>query len=690
MALDRRGFLMFLAGGAAGSALTPIPWKLTDQIAIWTQNWQWIPRIPERGLDAKPSVLKLGAAEYGIRVNRVGKQPVTASGNPDHPLSLGGIDPLGGASVQLMYIPARIKTPLHKDKDGRFRPLSWKKGLELLTRRLKSIQGRSDGLACLSGDETGSAREILSGFLNQMGSKNFYFLPNDAQAQHRVWRQMIRGEGSIGYDQENSDLILALEPDLLESWGTPVRNQVIFGRGRSEIIYAGAVQNNTGAVAHSWLPIKPGSSGHLALALAYHLLKQGLQPQGEISGFSEYREFVLTNYTPDQAAEKTGLDKKEIRGLARKLTRASRPLIIAGSTTGDGAPGFTFFAGLSLNILLSRINTRGGLRCLPFPETILPAARDFTDLQSQDLFVYIEDCLQGRTQKPEILFVHEANPLYSLPAPRKTRKFIEAIPFRVSFSQFMDETAAQSDLILPNPYFLERLDDSFTPFGSQTSNYSLSGPVIPPQTDSRETANLILALADQLGLNLEIESYAELLRKKVNRLGADWERLISGQTWTETTTLPQSGLRLWSQKIAAMCQAHIQAKEPPLRLVVESSSRTGSPRTGLPPFGLKTFLEQELPDSLLAVRINSQTADSLQVREGQKATFTSRADSFRARILIDEGVMTKVVAAPSGFEHTDWDAFSRNKGDNLLSVNQEPGSGISYYSAAGFQVKKMT
>ncbi|MFW6055246.1 MAG: menaquinone reductase molybdopterin-binding-like subunit QrcB, partial [Thermodesulfobacteriota bacterium] len=660
------------------------------EIAIWTQNWQWIPRIPKGGLDAKPSLLKLGAAEYGIRVNRVDKQPITVSGNPEHPLSLGGIDPLGGASVQLMYVPARIKTPLHRDKEGRFRPISWEKGLQLLTRKLKPLQGRPDGLACLSGDTTGSAREIISGFLRQMGSGHFYFPPGDAQNQHRTWRQMMQGQGSIGYDQENSDLVLALEPDILESWGTPVRNQVLFGRGKAEIIYAGAVQNNTGAVAHSWLPIKPGASGHLSLALAYHLLEQGIQPQGGMDGFNEYRKFVRAHYTPDQAAAKTGLDPSRIRGLARKLSRASRPLIVSGSASGHGAPGFTFFAGLSLNILLGRINAEGGLRCLPFPEKILPAAGDFADLQSQDLLAYIEDCLQGRTKWPEVLFVHEANPLYSLPDSGKSAKFFEAIPFRVSFSQFMDETAARSDLILPSPYFLERLDDSFTPFGSPTGNYSLSGPVLPPQTDSRETPDLFLELAGQLGLDLEIDSFADLLRARANRLGAGWEGLISGQTWTGAATVPQSGLRLWSQAIAAMCQAHIPDKDSP-GLAVETNFKTGSARTGLTPFGLKTLREEELTDSLVSVRLNSRTAGSLGVREGQKAAFTSGAGTFTARILIDEGVMTGVVAAPSGFGHTDWDEFSRDKGDNvnnLLAVKQEPGSGISYYSAAGFKVKK--
>ena len=38
-AFNRRNFIKLLVGGAVGVHLTPLPWKLMDDIAIWTQNW---------------------------------------------------------------------------------------------------------------------------------------------------------------------------------------------------------------------------------------------------------------------------------------------------------------------------------------------------------------------------------------------------------------------------------------------------------------------------------------------------------------------------------------------------------------------------------------------------------------------------------------------------------------------------
>ena len=48
MNLNRRELLLGLGGGAAGLALTPVPWKLLDDLSIWTQHRRALP-VPARG-----------------------------------------------------------------------------------------------------------------------------------------------------------------------------------------------------------------------------------------------------------------------------------------------------------------------------------------------------------------------------------------------------------------------------------------------------------------------------------------------------------------------------------------------------------------------------------------------------------------------------------------------------------------
>ncbi len=109
MKVDRRSFLAFALGGAAGTALSPLPWKLTDDIAIWSQNWPWTP-VPKRGeISRVNSACTLCPGGCGISVKKVGERVIKIEGLKGHPVNDGGLCILGLAGAQLLYSPDRIK-----------------------------------------------------------------------------------------------------------------------------------------------------------------------------------------------------------------------------------------------------------------------------------------------------------------------------------------------------------------------------------------------------------------------------------------------------------------------------------------------------------------------------------------------------------------------------------------------------
>ena len=76
MKVNRRDFLSFVVGGAAGTALSPLPWKLQDDLAIWTQMWPWTP-VPEDGeVSHVASTCTLCPGGCGISVRKVGDRAV--------------------------------------------------------------------------------------------------------------------------------------------------------------------------------------------------------------------------------------------------------------------------------------------------------------------------------------------------------------------------------------------------------------------------------------------------------------------------------------------------------------------------------------------------------------------------------------------------------------------------------------
>jgi len=185
MGLDRRAFITFILGSVAGFGITPIQWKLMDDIAIWTQNWSWIPRIPKRSFEYVKTASKLDPGGCGMRVLKVGGRPVTVAGDPDHPLSRGGISALAASEVNLLYSPARIKGPMKKAAVG-FEPVSWAEAEAMLVEKLVKAKGRT---AFVSGDETGTSTEVFSAFMEKTGGA-YFPMPCEAQAAAGAWKAL--------------------------------------------------------------------------------------------------------------------------------------------------------------------------------------------------------------------------------------------------------------------------------------------------------------------------------------------------------------------------------------------------------------------------------------------------------------------------------------------------------------------
>ena len=58
-----------------------------------------------------------------------------------------------------------------------------------------------------------------------------------------------------------------------------------------------------------------------------------------------------------------------------------------------------------------------------------------------------------------VLLVHDANPVYTLPKASALRRPLPKVAYKVATALYLDETAAQCDLLLPQHHALERWDD---------------------------------------------------------------------------------------------------------------------------------------------------------------------------------------------------------------------------------------
>lgn len=707
MGLDRRAFIGLVAGGAVGTLFTPIPWKITDDLSIWSQNWSWIPRVPKGPVGYAYTTSKLCPSGTGLKVMTVAGNPITAAGNPDHPLSQGGASSIGRSEAYMLYSPARVRTPMQK-VNGKFEPITWEQAQTVLEEKCKAAGAK---IACISGDETGTANEALSAFIKKMGSSAYYMMPGEKAAAAKAWG-LMGGTGQVGFDVDNADCVLILGADMFETWGASVRNRKAYsaarptGGNKASYIFAGPERNSTGSICDAWIPAKPGELAMVALGIAWHLMKAGAAPMG--AGASEFAAFVEANCSPDKIEKACGLKADVLAAAAKKLAGAKAPLVVAGSGIAQGGSAATFIAGMALNMLLGRINKPGGVMAMPALPKTIDGAMDCAEILDNDLIAFLKDAAAGKT--PEALLVYEANPAYGLPEADAMAEALGKIPFKATFASFMDETAAMCDLVLPNSLTLERFDDVATPYGVAFQVYSLVKPLTKPIFDTRTSADFVLALADKMGMSLGFESMEAVLKAKAEALAAAggfiakdvqpweviagksapapgdlWADLEAGYAWAMVATEDQAGLGFGADILAKA----VKPQEGKVILAPYARQTNGTPVMGIPSQNLTIVPDNELLDMTTFVKMNVETASWFGVSEGSPVTIEGAGQKIQARVHLSENVMTGVIAAPLGFGHTAFDQYSKGKGVNVfrvLSTRVEEGAEMTVWDGAAVNI----
>ncbi len=752
MNIARRSFLAFLIGGAAGTALSPLPWKLTDDISIWTQTWPWTPVPPDGEYTYVNSVCTLCPGGCGITVRKVDNRAVKIEGMAGHPVNDGGICILGASGLQLLYGPRRVKAPMRRvgeRGEGKWETLSWDEAIAAAADKLGRIRsaGNPQGVACMVGDRYGTVPSLFERFMTAYGSPNF--MPDATiKDSYRITLNLMHGKNAIpGFDVENADFVVSFGSGVIEGWGSPVRMFLAHGKWKDEnktLVQVEPRLSNTAAKANKWVAVRPGTEAVLALSMAHVVIKENLYDKSFVAenaaAFEDWRDdegktypgfktFVLNGFSPAEAGKVTGVDPSLIVSLARSFAGAEKPLALCGRGKGNTPGGLhEFMAVHALNGLVGAINRPGGVWAIDAPDYVTwpepgldeaaraGLAKPRVDGAGGKAYPYTESIVSqfadgvnsgSAGYGVEALLVSGANPLYTLRDTEAVRKAFDSIGFVVSFSPYMDETAAQADLILPNHTYLERRQDVPAPFGLNMPVIGMSRPVTAPQRDTRHVGDALMGIARKMGGGVGDafgwESYEACLKET---MGAAWETLekdgvlvkadYAPEGWGEAFNTPSKKFRFFTgayrhgENKDLMSQMRIEgdAADFPLILIPYDSMRLASGPVADTPFMAKTIEADVLIHDDVYVQVNPATAASLNLREGKGAELTTPVGKARVRVHLSEGIGEGVIALPTGLGHAANSKYIAGKGVNvngLMGPVADPVSGLD--AAWGIRAK---
>ncbi len=710
MKIDRRSFLALSVGGAVGTALSPLPWKLQDDVAIWSTMWPWTPWPVDGENTFVNSVSTLCAGGCGITVRKAGDRAVKIEGMADHPLNDGGICNLCASGLQKLYGPTRILAPLKKIGErgqNQWVPISWEEAIREVAEKLGDIRqaGTPEAVVCLTGRRDGTMAALLGRFMMAYGSPNLMVTPSMMDAYDLTLKLMHGSENRTGFDLEGADFVLSFGSGLIEGWGHTVRSiraNSLWKENKAVVKQIEPRLSNTAAKADQWIPITPGTEDLLALGLAHVIIKESLYDYVFINshahGFDTFRDFVLGSYSPGNVANQTGVDPSTIVSLAREFARARHPIALCGR--GQGAvPGSQgqYVAVHALNALVGNINRPGGVWALPKPDigTWPQPELDQIAMAGAGRTPVSRTQLAAKTDGIKALLVHDANPYYTLPGGEATREALNQIPFIVSFASQMNETAAQADLILPDLSHLERYDDAPATAGYSRPLIGLARPVIAPQGDARHTGDVVLKLAAGIGgsvaASMPWTRYEDCLKAA---LANKWTAMQRDGFWHDERFRPESwhdAFKTASGKFEFAnadldYKALFSAVKPPgddgqftYTLIPYDSVRLAGNGVGTPPFMIKGVSDKVLQDPDLFVEINAASGAQAGFREGDRATLKTPVGSATVKVHLSTGIGPGLLAIPRGLGHTAYDEFIAGKGVNandLMGAVEDPVSGL--------------
>src|SRR3989454_1830117 len=653
--IDRRRFLKVLgvtgAGAAALSSCGIGPEPTERLIPYLVQPEDQIPGTATY----YATTCRECAAGCGVRVRVREGRAVKLEGNPDSPINRGRLCARGQAAIQGLYNPDRIEHPLVRNASGTFEDIDWDGALQRLAVEVRESQGK--GIVFLTGAEQSSFGDLVDEWMKQVRGRRMSYEPFGFEAL-RAGNRMAFGTATLpSYDFANAKYLLSFGADFLDTWLSPVEFQNGFSRAHAfdagrpasmaKFVYVGPRLSLTGMNADEWIAARPGTEGMLALAMAHVIMSQHL---ARLPADASRLVGLLSSYSPRAIAQLIGIDQETIVRLAREFARSGGGLAVAGGMAMQYPNGAEIVAAVNiLNYVAGAVGTLVKFGA----DLAIGATNTFAELAT-----LTSDMAAGRVA---LLFLHGANPAHSLPGA--FQQALGKVGYKVSFSSYLDETAAACDLILPDHHPLEQWGDS-RPRAGVTA---LQQPVVQPVFDTRPTGDLILKLAGKSGT---FQDYLQGKWRTRHPAGFDqyWmDSLAKGGIYGEA---PTRAVRLADvSKIGFPAPAATAAPAAQAQQVVVFPHPALHDGRG----ANKPWL-QELPDPVSKiswhgwVEVNPETAGKWQVASGDIVLLTSPYGAMRAPVWITPSVMPGVLAVPTGQGHTAYGRYARDRSFNAFQL----------------------
>jgi anaerobic selenocysteine-containing dehydrogenase len=544
MKIKRRDFLKVgIAAGAAATMGAPTLNAFAEAkgASTGTGRGKWKPTTCQGCTTWCPAeVFVQRGRAVKVRGNRYSKQ------------NDGWLCPKGHISLQQLYDPDRVKVPMKrtnpkkgKGTDPKFVPIAWDEALDTIAEKMMELRdaGEPEKFLLMRGRYTYMRDTIYSALPKVFGSPNGISHSAICAEAEKFGSYFTEGYWDYrDYDLSNAKYVLIWGCDPISSNRMIPATIKRFGDvlDKATIAVVDPKLNSSAAKAQEWLPIRPGTDGALAGAIAHVILTEGLWNREFVGDFKDGSNLFKAGKTVDEAAfeEKhtyglvkwwnielkdrtpewaegiTLIPRKQITRVAREMGRAAPHVTV---WMGPGAAmhvrgGYSAMAVHALNGLLGSVDNEGGtLATAKIPVKSIPKFDKYQDelskkhskMQKIDQRGYKEfpamkkgkpgsgvvtnnaanAMLNKDPYEIKVAIGYMNNFVFSCTGADRWEKALEKIPFLVHITTNASETTQYADIVLPSTITkFEKLGYVKTK-ANRYATATLVQPVVKPMWD---------------------------------------------------------------------------------------------------------------------------------------------------------------------------------------------------------------
>ncbi|MBK8971126.1 MAG: molybdopterin-dependent oxidoreductase [Hahellaceae bacterium] len=493
---------------------------------------------PDSDAQTHPSACILCSRNCGISITTsVSGEFVRIKGDPEHPMTQGYICQKAARLNHYQHHAERLQTPLKRQSDGTFSPISWDQALTEIAKQLKSIRAQHGGDAFAFVGGGGQGNHLGGAYGQQlrhaMGSRFAY----SALAQEKTQDFWVNGRlfgdqrCHTTEDVEHADYVLFIGCNPYQSHGIPnardtlkhikndpARTMVVIDPRRTE----------TAKMADIHLQVKPGTDAYLMTALLAILVQEGLHNveflKTHCTGFESLEPILRAVPVADYVA-RCDLDEAHVREVARGFAGAKR-----GCVRIDLGIQQTLHTRLNayleklLYLVTGHFGKIGGNNLHAFLIPLIshsderPSAKRKVKLTAHHRMfpisgLYPPNILPDEIEHPgedrlRAVWVDSCNPVMTYADSTAYARAFGKLDLLVVVDVTLSETARLAHYVLPAASQFEKWEATGFNLEFPTNFFHLRRPILSPMGDSLPEPEIYTRLLEKMG---EIPSHFPIL-----------------------------------------------------------------------------------------------------------------------------------------------------------------------------------